>query len=282
MQNGNTYVLQDWQMDTMRQYVAGNGTLFNANRDILRQGQFQVGIDSVTIFETNRLKTSGTAIALTVFTGITAAVTVFCIANPKSCFGSCPTFYASDEDSMCLQAEGFSASIAPSLEATDIDALFRASATDNEFAIEMRNEALETHVVRSVDLLAVPKAKGSRVLVDRNGNFRESASILPPVSANASEGDCLPLLLNIDGNERYSRTDSTYLGAKEIIELEFDHIPNRLLRPDHRLPPNAFIYLSSLPNICLHGNRCRLLDSANPAAEYQTTSNLHRKNSGRH
>ncbi len=226
MQNGNTYVLQDWEMDAARQHVIGKGTLFNTNRDTLRQGQFQVGIDSVAIFETNVIKTSGTATALTVFTGITAVVTSLCITNPKACFGSCPTFYVSDGDSLYLQAEGFSASIAPSLEATDTDALFRASVTSSEFKIEMRNEALETHVVRDVDLLVVPKAKNNHVFADLDGRFWESTSLLSPVSANAPEGDCLPFLLDVDGNERYSRTDSTYLGVKEIIELEFSTIPD--------------------------------------------------------
>ena len=219
------YVLQAWEMDAARQYVVGQGALLNANRDTLRQEQFQIGIDSVAVFETNVIKTSHTVTALTIFTGITAAVTAYCIANPKACFGSCPTFYVSDGDSLQLQAEGFSASIAPSLEATDIDALYHASVTGDELEVEMRNEALETHVVRSVDLLALPRTRGSRVFTDSDGLFWECTSLLPPDAASAPEGDCLPLLLCADGNERYSMTDSIYLGAKEIIEMEFADIP---------------------------------------------------------
>jgi len=227
MQNGNTYVLQDWSLDAQWQNVAGHGTLYNANRDSLQKGQFQVGLDSVAILETNTLKTSGTVVALTVFTGITAAITIYCITNPKACFGSCPTFYVSDGDSVRLEAEGFSSSIAPSLEATDVDALFRSSAAGKELDIEMRNEALETHVVRRVDLLAVPRAHGRRVFAGLDGRFWECASILPPVSANAPEGSCLDLLLDADDRERYSKADSTYLGAKEIIELQFEDIPRQ-------------------------------------------------------
>ena len=167
-------------MDSTRQRVSGTGALLNANRDTLEQGYFRVGIDSVAIFETNVIQTSATATALTVFTGITVAITAFCIANPKACFGSCPTFYISDGDSLHPDAEGFSASIAPSLEASDIDALFHASARDGEFIIEMKNEALETHVVRYVDLLAVPRSKGHRVFADSKGNFWESSFILSP------------------------------------------------------------------------------------------------------
>jgi hypothetical protein len=199
MQNGNIYVLQTWIVDSTRQHVVGYGTLFNAKRDTLRQGQFQVGLDSVAIFETNVLKPSGAATALTVFTGITAAITIACITNPKACFGSCPTFYVLDGDSLRLRAEGFSASIAPSLEATDVDALFHASTVGEELMIEMRNEALER-------------------------SFWESPALSSPISATGPEGDCLMPLLVADGNERYSRADSTDLSTKEIIELEFENI----------------------------------------------------------
>jgi hypothetical protein len=226
MQNGNTYVLQAWEMDASRQHVIGTGTLFNSVRDTLRHGEFRVGMDSVAIFETNVIHNSGTATALLIFTGITAAVTIYCIANPKSCFGSCPTFYVSDGDNLHLKAEGFSASIAPSLEATDIDALFQAPVNHQNFEIEMRNEALETHVVRYVDLLALPRAKGRSIFADIDGDFWESTSLIHPASAHAPEGDCLRLLLYADGNERYSGADSTYLGEKEIIEIEFTDIPH--------------------------------------------------------
>lgn len=227
MKNGNTYVLQAWEMDAPRQRVIGTGTLYSALRDTLKQGEFLVGIDSVAIFETNVIQTSGTATALTIFTGITAAVTIYCIANPKTCFGSCPTFYISDGDVMHLKAEGFSASIAPSLEATDIDALLRARVTDNTFEIQMRNEALETHVVRSVDLLALPRGKGTSVFADIDGSFWECTSLISPASARAPEGDCRRLLLYADENERYSRADSTYLGEKETIDIEFTDIPHQ-------------------------------------------------------
>lgn len=225
MRNGNMYVLSAWGMDETRLHVSGTGTLFNAKRDTLRHGPFQLGVDSVAVFETNVLKNSGAVTALTVFTGITAAVTVFCITNPKACFGSCPTFYVSDGDSLRLQAEGFSASIAPSLEATDIDALFYATGGDRDFEIEMRNEALETHVVRRADLLAVPRAKGRRVFADLDGRFWASTNVIAPVAASGAEGDCLTQLLRADGNERFSSADSLDLAAKEILEVDFENIP---------------------------------------------------------
>ena len=227
MRNGDVYVLQAWALDESRQLVRGEGVLLNAQRDTLESGALGVALDSVAIFETNVIKTSGTVTALTVFTAVTAAFTINCLTNPKACFGSCPTFYAADGDSMRLQAEGFSASIAPALEAADLDALYHASVRDNELDIEMRNEALETHVVRSVELLAVPRAKDTRVFADQLGIFWQSAALIPPVTALAPEGNCLAQLTKVDGHERFSRTDSLDLGAKENIDLQFKPVPHR-------------------------------------------------------
>jgi hypothetical protein len=225
MQDGSVYVLQSWDMSRDHVQLTGTGTLFSAERDTLQHGQLHVDVDSVALFETNVLKTSGTIVPLTVFTAITAAIAVACITNPKACFGSCPTFYASDGTGPRLQAEGFSASISPALEETDVDALFHATAVEGQVDIEMKNEALETHVVRHVNLLAAPRAPGSRVFADLEGGFWESPSLAAPTSAIGPEGSCLPLFRDADGAERYSAADSAYLGAKEIIELTFDDVP---------------------------------------------------------
>lgn len=226
MRNGNTYVLNAWEMDSARRDVTGTGTLYNAVRDSVATGYFRITPDSVALFETNVLHSNGAATALLVFTGITAAVTVFCITNPKSCFGSCPTFYAFDGDSLRLQAEGFSSSIAPSLEATDVDALYHARVDGREFEIEMRNEALETHVVRYANVLAVPRPSEHRAFADLEGRFWVASSLIPPSSATGSEGSCLASLVAADGIERYSAADSVYLGAREIVELAFEGIPD--------------------------------------------------------
>jgi hypothetical protein len=96
-----------------------------------------------------------------VVTGISVAVTAFCIADPKACFGSCPTFYLEGAGGAPIHAEGFSSSVAPSLEARDVDALYRARpAANGAVTVTMKNEALETHVVRHVKLLAAARPTG--------------------------------------------------------------------------------------------------------------------------
>jgi len=221
LKSGNLFRFDAWTIHTESSTITGHAILFNASRDTLSQGTYSLGFDSIAILETNVVRNSGSAVAITVFMGITAAVAVNCIANPKSCFGSCPTFYADDGDGPRLQAEGFSSSIAPALEAADIDALFHAQARDGEIAVIMKNEAFETHVVRHVDLLALQHREGSRTFVTPDGQFWESPSQLTPRSATAPEGDCLSSLAAADGNERYSLADADYLGAKEEVTLNF-------------------------------------------------------------
>ena len=168
MKNGNLYVFSSWKAGDKSAGVSGNAAFYSPLRDKLGEGPVILGYDSIAILESNELVTSGAATAITVFTGITLGVAAICLTNPKACFGSCPTFYVSDGDSMRLQAEGFSSSISPALEATDIDALYRARPKNGELEVLMKNEALETHVVRWVDLLAVPHAERCRVFATQD------------------------------------------------------------------------------------------------------------------
>jgi hypothetical protein len=218
-------------MDSTGRTITGDFVLLNPTRDTARNsptgGRTALEIDSVALFETNVIKNSGSATAFTVFTGITAAITAYCLTNPKACFGSCPTFYVYDGDNMRLEAEGFSSSISPSLEATDIDALYHARSLNGAVTIEMRNEALETHVVRQADILAVPRRNNCRVYFGSDGRFWESSRVIVPVRAQAPEGNCLQTLSAPDWNERFSTADGKDLGAKEYVDVEFRAEPGR-------------------------------------------------------
>lgn len=221
MKNGNTFVLNKWQFDRAGRVCTGLGDLLDPARNVISQGEFVVGTDSVALFETNVIKRSGSATALTVFTGVTVAITAYCIANPKACFGSCPTFYLTDSDSLKPAAEGFSASIAPSLEAADIDKLWGDFSGRSELSLVMKNEAIETHAVRQADLLVAPRKKGNYVFADLKGRLWECQKPQKAALAFGPEGDCSVLLAQPDFEERYSLADSTNLAEKEVVELEF-------------------------------------------------------------
>jgi hypothetical protein len=227
LRSGYVYVLQEWSWSDSSGTVSGFGTLYDTDRHAVGPAaRVTLPRDSAALFETNVSHLSGSAVALTVMAGVTAAVAIGCAFNPKACFGSCPTFYAPDSSGRSvLQAEGFSASIAPGLEASDIDALYRARATNRDFSLRLTNEALETHVVRYADLLVAPRPPNGRVFVTPSGEFRSATSLTAPTLCGAPEGDCRAALTAFDERERFTAADSNDLGARETIDLEFTHPP---------------------------------------------------------
>lgn len=84
-------------------------------------------------------------------------------------FGSCPTVYVNTPTGLELQAEGFSYSVSPLMEHRDVDPLRVAPDADGRVRLELRNEALETHYINHIEVLAVRHATGSRVVPDQSG-----------------------------------------------------------------------------------------------------------------
>ena len=220
--SGDVIVLSDWTSTDGE--IRGTGRRLDANREVVEQGPLRVPVDSVLIFETNEVRGSPVSRGLAIVTGASAALTAFCLTNTKACFGSCPTFYAPTGDGEALLAEGFSSSISPVLEATDVDALAGAQPSDGRLEVRMTNEALETHVVRHADLLAVPKGPGGAWQTG-DGQFVTGGAPRAPTACTADDGDCLAALRAADGHERLTPADSTDLAARETLDLWFDVPP---------------------------------------------------------
>ena len=221
LKSGEVAVLSTWTEDDVARVVTGEGERLDVNRRSLAKGEQRIALDSVALFETNVAGAHGSVAALAVMTGASVALTAYCIANPKACFGSCPTFYMVDSTGQHLAAEGFSSSVSPALEATDVDALGPAPAASRTLTLTMRNEALETHNVRWADLLAVPHRDGERVFADRAGTFWRANAIVAPTSCTAVEGDCLAKVRVLDGLERFSTADSNDLARREFVDIVF-------------------------------------------------------------
>lgn len=219
---GEVYVLTDWEVHEQKRTVSGQGILYDTARQAKSRGAFTLSFDEVALFETNRpelFQDSG-AMVMGVLTGASVALSVLCLTNPKACFGSCPTFYAHDGQQQVLQAEGFSDAIAPALESTDVDALYTARPAGPQLELQMTNEALETHAVRSVRLLAVPRPAGGRVFQVKD-RFVVARSLLAPRACQAESGDCLPAVSAVDGAEYHSLADEKDLATHEVLELSF-------------------------------------------------------------
>jgi len=227
MLDGRVYVLTQWQESENERRVTGYGSLLDFNRNLIEQGDFAIPLEGVVLFETNVIKPSPVIMSLAVLTGVSLGLTVYCLANPKACFGSCPTIYASEGSSMALQAEGFSASVAPSLEAKDVDALYLARPSSPLLELMVTNEALETHVIRSAHVLAAPKPESGRVFMTAGGEFWQVSEIKEPTLCRGPEGDLLEKIRSFDGVQRFSEADPENLATKETVELVFDTVPGR-------------------------------------------------------
>lgn len=221
--NGELFVLDVWEFDEIGRSIVGKGVKYDIDRNESGRGFYKIPLASIVLFETNRPESVyRTEIAVIgIFTAVSAAVTLACLANPKACFGSCPTFYTLDGDRPKLVAEGFSSSIAKVFEATDIDALYLAKAGGKTFELLMRNEALETHAVRNVSLLYVPRRPGERVFRTAGDIYFPARSLVAPWKCSSMQGDCLESIKSLDGSEYRSPAGEQDLAERESIELVF-------------------------------------------------------------
>ncbi len=223
LMSGELYALDAWHFELADSVIVGSGALHGIDRQVLSHGTFSVPMDSVIFAETNEPRSVAPfgIPLLAVWSTVWGALTVGCVADPKSCFGSCPTFYLDDVSTDRPLAEGFSSSIAKVLEERDVDALGVSRPGGVRVDVRMTNEALETHAVRYVKLLAVPKPAHAEILATAEGDFYRASGTLRAVRCQSPQGDCLGDLLYRDSLEYRSLTDSTDLGIRETVELVF-------------------------------------------------------------
>lgn len=232
MKNGQVYILYNWHFDSVANSMSGHGSQLDINRSVIESrgnlvkttiddkiSPFVISLSDVALIETND---AGPSLAgrMAIVTAVTAGLGVYCIADPKACFGSCPTFYASNGDTLALQAEGFSTSIAPSLEKNDIDMFYDVHPT-KDFEVTVTNEALETHAIRYMNLLAFEKEKNERVFAGIDGKFYTCDKI-STATQGSNAATFIAKVDRFDGNEYYSLSDPDNLDSKEEIYLSFE------------------------------------------------------------
>ncbi len=224
--NGDVAIINGWNLSPSGDSLIGAGQLFDFNRSRLDSGELAFAIEAMSILETNnyeqiKSKDSEKMAALALLTGVNVVGAVACLANPKACFGSCPTFYINNESNLHeTRAEGFSNAIAPVLENRDVDALKYAT-SEKVFRVYMKNEAYETHVVNQVELWAVPRMTNELVFVDEADQFYITTYPEKASTATVNGKDVSALLFNHDEDEYFSLTDSNDLTVKEDLLLEF-------------------------------------------------------------
>jgi len=231
LKNGNVCIFTDaWEIDTVVNQVSGSGKTYDFNRIEIKSGHQTILVDSIILFETNKkleIKNGPKIAGLMILGGLDAVIGIFCYANPKACFGSCPTFYLNPNNNFhYADAEGFSNAISPSLEYGDIDALNNPTNNEKQFKLYMKNEALETHCINDVHILAFPRTKGQRVYQTADDTFYLCKNKHPLKKAIAKEGDITKLLENEDKHERFSLADPDNMSSKEEVYLTFNAVNN--------------------------------------------------------
>jgi hypothetical protein len=229
--DGRVFVLDDWRFDEQAAQIHGSGLHYSAERERLGSGPQQIAYADVALIETNTPErvTHATSLAIMGITGGAVLGTgIFCAANPKACFGSCPTFYVEMADGtegggerVELRAEGFSSAVAAALEERDVDHLAVVDPPAGPFHLYMANEALETHFLRSVELLSVARPSPDVEVFHTRAGFVGVRDRVAPSSCRGLAGECVDALARLDAHEYASTTDGQDLAARELIELEF-------------------------------------------------------------
>jgi len=238
MRDGSLYVLDSLITYANVDTIYGFGFYYDQYRDLMGSSfynqsnpsdiPFKISLANVALVEVNEVRgIAGRALTMALVGVPSVILSIYCISNPKACFGSCPTFYSYNGIDTSLMAEGFSSSILRAYEKDDVDMLYHARTENNQFHLRMKNEALETHVIRYTNLLVLPRTGSDRIFSNGRGDFFRSSIVLSPRFCQASEGSCLKAVQEMDNMERYSLADSDNLAEREIIEVNFENIPGK-------------------------------------------------------
>jgi len=129
----------------------------------------------------------------------------------KAIFGSCPTIYSHNEEGRLLEAELFSHSISSRYETDDLDRLDISHKSDGTLSFDVINEALETHYINKINLLAVDHPPGYEAFPTSEQNILMVGSTEQLLEATSKSGvDVLGLI--------ESRDSQFYQSGSKILQ----------------------------------------------------------------
>jgi hypothetical protein len=189
----------------------------------------RVPLDSVVGVEAFQTHTLGLP-SFVVSVAATAVTVVAVGVAAVAIFGSCPTVYADTGTGPVLQAEGFSYSIAPLLEQSDLDPLRVKPDADGVIRLELRNEALETHYINAIELVAVRHAADARALPDQDDHPLVASNIVPLASARDRAGRDVRSELAAEDGVLFATASRTLNAAKagdldDWIDVDASDLP---------------------------------------------------------
>ena len=183
--------------------ISGFGKRYWLDRSDERMIMRVIPIDSVAAMAYYEWNSSpGTqfgSFLLGLFGGVMTSVSIKCLTCPKCCFGSCPTIYTYENNKYNLEAELFSYSISKYFQESDLDMLSHKIPKDGKYKIRVSNEALETHYINKLSLIAVNHSASTQIFPLNNGGFVSTSKLQQPAKAFNSIGEnILPLVRNSD------------------------------------------------------------------------------------
>lgn len=190
--------------------------------------EHRIPLDSLEAVETYRVETKeGLSIGVSLLA--TSALVIGVPLLYKALFGSCPTTYSEGETGPVLEAESFSNSIVPLFERRDVDRLRVTADGNGQVRLEVRNEALETHYINHVELLAVGHASEVLATTTPEGEIVLLGDhTAPPVATSRAGADVSAVLAGPD--ERAYRTADATLDRVSAADL-LDYIDLSLPHP---------------------------------------------------
>ena len=225
LKNGELLITDSLFFDTSLSLLHVWGKRYNTDRQLIGEGHWKFHQDSVALIVLDTydkviypsLVVSGISVVSFV------AVSILCITNPKACYGSCPVFYVPMENEWIVTGEGFSDAIYRHREKTDIDKIVTFTPTETHLPLMIKNEALETHYITHVKLLAIPKRANETVYADPSETtFWVTTNEQPVSQAFVNDNEEITELIRKRDNKPYLGSASAKnLSHKEEIMLKF-------------------------------------------------------------
>lgn len=178
---------------------------------------FSIPLNNIAALTYHKVKTEGGSGLGSFVLGITAlpltVTALYCLVNPKACFGSCPTVYVKENGQYRFCSELFSYSISPYMEADDLDLLIGNLDPTPEFLdVRITNEALETHFINEMELIRVTHPKNTAVFPTPDNQLLLFSEFNPPEEAKNSK--------DADVRSQIAKNDQVGYRSPEDLVLE--------------------------------------------------------------
>ncbi len=212
--------------------VIGNGPRYGMAGGLLESGAHRIVFDSIAAMTYHQDDHNGGQVLGSALFGTwgpsISFLSLYCLVCPKCCFGCCPTVYIRDGSEQSIRAECFSYCISPYTQRGDLDLLARRWDPGDTLHMRIANEALETHYINSLSLLAVQHPEDSEVYPTDAGRIVAVRDLRPAAGVWNSRGaDVTEAVRSIDQENYRSSMDifSEQAVAAEPDWLAFDLPP---------------------------------------------------------